>query len=133
MSAIAAREGRDARSARGSVAQRQAPMFTVMDFGAGVFGYALAPVAHSTGLDMAGLFPIVMIGNGLWMLFAIYVIVRKGQPLANSFGPPPALAQLLLPERAGRIDGRGASGLIGACAPFEKFLDRPALEHHGPS
>jgi uncharacterized membrane protein YhaH (DUF805 family) len=69
-----------------------APMFTVMDFGTGVFGYALARVAHSTGLDMAGLFPIVMIGNGLWMLFAIYVIVTKGQPAANRFGPPPALA-----------------------------------------
>ncbi len=48
-----------------------APMFTVMDFATGVFGYALARVAHSAGLDMAGVFPIVMIGNGLWMLFAI--------------------------------------------------------------
>lgn len=67
-----------------------APMFTVIDFATGVFGYALARVAHSAGLDMAGLFPIVMIGNGLWMLFAIYVIVRKGQPEANRFGPPPA-------------------------------------------
>ena len=68
-----------------------APMFTVMDFASGVFGYALARVAHSAGLDMAGVFPIVMIGNGLWMLFAIYVIVRKGQAVANHFGPPPVL------------------------------------------
>lgn len=68
------------------------PMFTVMDFATGVFSYALARVAHSTGLDMAGLFPIAIIGNGLWMLFAIYVIVRKGQPGANRFDPPPALA-----------------------------------------
>ena len=30
-----------------------APMFTVMDFASGVFGYALARVAHSAGLDMA--------------------------------------------------------------------------------
>lgn len=69
-----------------------APMLTVMDFGTGVFGYALARVAHSTGLDMATLLPIGMIGNGLWMLFAIYVIVRKGQPTANRFGPPPTFA-----------------------------------------
>lgn len=69
-----------------------APIFTVMDFATGVFGYALARVAHSTGLDMTGLFPMVTIGNGLWTLFAIYVIVRKGQPGANRFGPPPALA-----------------------------------------
>jgi uncharacterized membrane protein YhaH (DUF805 family) len=69
-----------------------APMFTVMDFAFGVFGYALARVAYSAGLDVAGLFPIVMIGNGLWMLFAIFVIVRKGQAETNRFGPPPALA-----------------------------------------
>jgi uncharacterized membrane protein YhaH (DUF805 family) len=69
-----------------------APMFTVLDSGSGVFGYALARVAYSAGLDMAGLFPIVMIGNGLWMLFAIFLIVRKGQTEANRFGPPPALA-----------------------------------------
>ncbi|WP_228126710.1 DUF805 domain-containing protein [Candidatus Viadribacter manganicus] len=69
-----------------------APMFALMDFGSGVFGYALARAAHSVGLDMAGLFPIVMIGNGLWMLFAIFVIARKGKAEANRFGPPPALA-----------------------------------------
>lgn len=69
-----------------------APMFTAMDFATGVFGYAVARVAHWTGLEMADLFPIAMIGNGLWMLFAIYLIVRKGQPEANRFGPPPALA-----------------------------------------
>ncbi|MEZ6024198.1 MAG: DUF805 domain-containing protein [Hyphomonadaceae bacterium] len=69
-----------------------APMFTVMDFATGVFGYALARVAHLAGLDVAGMFPIVMIGNGLWMLFVIYVIVRKGQPEANRFGPSPTLA-----------------------------------------
>ena len=69
-----------------------APMFTVMDFGSGLFGYALARVAHSAGLDMTDLFPIVMLGNGLWMLFAIFAIVSKGQAKTNRFGPPPAQA-----------------------------------------
>lgn len=69
-----------------------APMFTVLDFASGVFGYALARVAYSTGLAMEGLFPIAVIGNGLWMLFAISMIVRRGQAAPNRFGPPPALA-----------------------------------------
>lgn len=69
-----------------------APGFTVFDFATGTFGYALARVAHSAGLGMAELFPIAIVGNGLWILFAIVLIFRKGQAKTNGFGPPPALA-----------------------------------------
>jgi uncharacterized membrane protein YhaH (DUF805 family) len=67
-----------------------APMMAFVDFSFGVFGYGLARVAHAAGLDDEGLFPFVVIGNGLWMLFALFLFLKKGQPLSNRFGPPPA-------------------------------------------
>lgn len=68
-----------------------APMLTVMDYEPGVFGRALARAAYEAGLDAVTLYPFVIIGNGLWMAFAIFMIVKKGQPNANRFGLPPAL------------------------------------------
>lgn len=58
-----------------------APMMLVF-----LAGHPDALISLPPGIGVSDLFPFAMIGNGLWMLFALVLFIKPGQKRANRFG-----------------------------------------------